>query len=250
MRVGTERSIITPSLTRRAPFPSPDLTYCHLNRRSNILFDNASPILFHMTAFYSSMKSSAAPTPVASIGRLWTPDPDNINRTALPIVNPPGKQVIIDYRVRRGNCDAISTGECPGLFQGDIVALSDGPGNGGSVSFIVGDRTVNAAVDEVARTLPKGVIRRAIVPKSFDLDRGTRAEYPKPEPPGTTYLEINIRKTSASNSVGVCEGGPNADSAARVATCLCNTGRTEPYGIFERDLDVIPGGRGPSTESY
>ena len=196
-------------------------------------------------------KLGSDPPPVASIGRLWTPDPDNINRTALPIVNPPGKQVIIDYRVRRGNCDAISTGECPGLFQGDIVALSDGPGNGGSVSFIVGDRTVNAAVDEVARTLPKGVIRRAIVPKSFDLDRGTRAEYPKPEPPGTTYLEINIRKTSASNSVGVCEGGPNADSAARVATCLCNTGRTEPYGIFERDLDVIPGGRGPSTkESY
>ena len=137
---------------------------------------------------------------------------------------------MIDYRVRRG-----------GLL-GEIVALSDGPGNGGSVRFVVGDGTVNAAVDELIRTLPANVRRRAVVPAKFDLDRGTRATYPRDEPPGTTFLELSLRKPSASNSVGVCDGS-DAPSAAKVASCICGSGRAEAYGIVEEDLDRGPGGR-------
>ena len=138
---------------------------------------------------------------------------------------------MIDYRVRRGGLD------------GEIIALSDGPGNGGSVRFTIGDGTVNAAVDELIRTLPAGVRRRAVVPPKFDLDRGTRMTYPREEPPGTTYLELSIRKPSASNSVGVCDGSDKSYEAAKVASCICGGGRAEAYGIVEEDLDRGPGGR-------
>lgn len=118
-----------------------------------------------------------------------------------------GREVKIDYRVRRG------------WFDQEIVALSDGISNGGSVVFRVGDGTVNAAIDELVRTLPPGIVRRAVVPAAFDLDQGTRAEYPRPQPAGTTYLELALRKTSASNSVGVCPGGDDRYAAA--STCIC-----------------------------
>ena len=82
-------------------------------------------------------------------------------------------------------------------------------------------------------------------PCATDLDRGTRSTYPRETPPGTTYLEVNIRRTMASNSVGVCDGATDETSlqAAKVATPLCANGRTEKYGIFELDLDRAPGGR-------
>lgn len=163
------------------------------------------------------------PPPVASVDRLWMRPLQEAQPESAPVLNAPGKSVVIDYRVRRG----------PGEFFGDIVALSDGPGNGGSVSFVVGDRTVNAAVDELVRTLPPKTQRRAIVPALFDLDRGTRATYPREEPPGVTYLEVNLRRLSASNAVGVCQGSDAADDAYAVASCICNKGRSEKYGIFE-----------------
>ena len=174
------------------------------------------------------------PPPRASYNRLWI-EPQAVvdTTTEAKIINPPGTPVIIDYRVRRDG------------FQGEIVALSDGPGNGGSVRFVVGDQSINAAVDELVRTMPKTVIRRAVVPAKFDLDRGTRATYPKVEPPGTTYLEVSIRRVLASNSVGVCDGATDevAMSAAKVATPICSNGRPVPYGVFELDLDRAAGGR-------
>lgn len=84
-----------------------------------------------------------------------------------------GSTAIFNFRVRRGG------------FEGEIVGLSDSGQRGGSVRFQVGDGSVNAAVDEIIRTLPPGVQRRAIVPATFDLDRGTRPEYPRPAPAGT-----------------------------------------------------------------
>jgi hypothetical protein len=106
----------------------------------------------------------------------------------------------------------------------EIVALSDGPGNGGSVRFRIGDGTVNTAIDELASTLPtsssgRPVVRRAIVPAAFDLDRGTRSEYPRPEPPGTTYLVMSMRRRGATNSVGVCPGGDEGYN--EVSTSIC-----------------------------
>ena len=84
-----------------------------------------------------------------------------------------GAVAIFNFRVRRGG------------FEGEIVGLSDSGQRGGSVRFRIGDGSVNAAVDEMIRTLPPGVQRRAIVPATFDLDRGTRPEYPRQVPAGT-----------------------------------------------------------------
>jgi len=123
---------------------------------------------------------------------------------------PDGAEIVLEYRIRRGS------------FTGDIVALSDGPGNGGSLIFRAGDRSVNAAVDELARSLPCGTVRRAIVPAAFDLDRGTRATYPEEEPAGTTYLEMSLRKLTASNSVGSCPGGD--ERYTRLASSICGAG--------------------------
>lgn len=182
------------------------------------------PVQYFKTAtglLYFDEKLGIDPPPTASVKRLWLdPEQEAISNADVPIVNAKGKEVMIDYRVRREG------------FFGEIVALSDGPGNGGSIQFVVGDRTVNAAVDELVRTLPPKTQRRAIVPALFDLDRGTRSEYPRPTPPGTTYLEVNIRRTSASGPVGVCDDEVYTDMTP-VASCACNKGRTEPYGIFE-----------------
>jgi len=164
----------------------------------------------------------------ADRARLWTPGTEltPISRAdGVKEINGPGKKVIIDYRVRR-------EGKFTGSFDGEIVALSDGISNGGSVFFVVGDRTVNPAVEEMVRSLPPKVVRRAIVPARFDLDRGTRKTYPREEPPGTTYLEINLRSPFASNSVGVCEGSESVDSAY-VASCICADGRAEGYDLFD-----------------
>uniref|UniRef100_A0A0D3KHY1 Uncharacterized protein n=1 Tax=Emiliania huxleyi (strain CCMP1516) TaxID=280463 RepID=A0A0D3KHY1_EMIH1 len=102
-----------------------------------------------------------------------------------------------------------------------IAALSDGIGNGGAILFTVGDGTTNAAVDELVRTLPPNVVRRAIVPATFDLDRGTRAEYPRPEPAGTTYLEMTLRKLSATGPMGVCPGGDERYN--KVVSSVCGS---------------------------
>lgn len=201
---------------------------------SAIFSSSMQPAKYYGTAsglIYFDEPLGADPPPPASYVRLWIDPQDNVSDVSdAPVLRRPGSAAIIDYRVRRGG------------FNGEIVALSDGPGNGGSVRFIVGDRTVNPAVDELVRSLPAGVTRRAVVPAKFDLDRGTRASYPREEPPGTTYIELSLRKLSASNSVGVCPGS-DAESTALASTCLCNTGRTEAYGIFEMDLDSAPGGR-------
>ena len=183
--------------------------------------------------YFDEPIGSEAP-PKASYSRLWIePQLEVDNSPQAPVVNAPGTPVIIDYRIRRDG------------FTGEIVALSDGPGNGGSVRFVVGDRSVNPAVDEMVRTLKPQVLRRAVVPAKFDLDRGTRSTYPREAPPGTTYLEVNIRRVLASNAVGVCDGATDETSlqAAKVATPLCASGRTEKYGMFEVDLDRVPGGR-------
>ena len=124
----------------------------------------------------------------------WALNPEAVDPETAAIVHEVGSQVIVNYRVRRG------------FFNGEIASLSDGPSNGGDVLFTVGDGTMNTAVDELVRTLPQGQIRRAVIPAEYDLDRGTRAEYPRPEPPGTTYLELSIRPRSASGPLGACPG--------------------------------------------
>ena len=144
--------------------------------------------------------------------RTWDVDPSVTAWPAPsgPILNDVGKTVKIDYRVRRG------------FFDEEPVALSDGPNNGGSVIFTVGDGTVNAAVDELVRSLPPKTIRRAVVPAAFDLDRGTRGEPPFGVPQGTTYLEFSLRSSSASSPLGVCPGGDERYN--QVNTCICGGG--------------------------
>ena len=149
--------------------------------------------------------------------RTWGVDADAVDLSPAPLLNEVGKQVKIEYRVRRGG------------FTAEIVALSDGIGNGGSIIFNVGDGTVNAAVDELVRSLPPNIVRRAIVPAAFDLDAGTRPEYPRPQPPGTTYLELALRKPSASGDAGVCPGGDERYN--KVATCVCGSGPAKDVSV-------------------
>jgi hypothetical protein len=166
---------------------------------------------------YFDEKLGTEPPPPASRQRLWTPVEEGqcasasgcatIDPVPQAAVHLPGDVVVIDYRVRQGGWD------------GEIVALSDGIGDGGSIRFLIGDGTVNAAVDEVVRTLPDGVRRRAIVPAVFDLDRGRRQMYPYEAPPGITYLEISLRKPSATASVGGCD--PADPSYPYAGSCIC-----------------------------
>ena len=144
--------------------------------------------------------------------RTWAVDPSVTTwpEGSGPILNDVGKTVKIDYRVRRG------------FFDDEPVALSDGPANGGSVLFTVGDGTVNAAVDELVRSLLPKTIRRAVVPASFDLDRGTRGEPPFGVAQGTTYLEFSLRSSSASGPLGICPGGDERYNL--VNTCICGGG--------------------------
>lgn len=141
----------------------------------------------------------------------WALDPEAVDPETAAVVHEVGSQVIVNYRVRRG------------FFDGEIASLSDGPANGGSVLFTVGDGTMNAAVDELVRTLSQGQIRRAVVPAEYDLDRGTRAEYPRPEPPGTTYLELAVRPRSASGPLGVCPGFSD-ERMNEVYSSICKRG--------------------------
>ena len=69
-----------------------------------------------------------------------------------------------------------------------------GPANGGA-TLCGHDGTMNAAVDELVRTL-SGQIRRAVV-YEYDLDRGT-ARVPRPEPPGTAYLGLAVNTARPS----------------------------------------------------
>ena len=156
------------------------------------------------------------PCRAGCLQRKWAVDPSVASwpPPSEPILNAVGKQVRIDYRVRRG------------FFDEEPVSLSDGTGNGGSVLFTVGDGTVNPAVDELVRSLQPKIIRRAVVPASFDLDRGTRPEYPRPTPAGTTYLELSLRSTSASNPLGVCPGGD--ERYTQVDTSICGGGSPPP----------------------
>jgi len=171
--------------------------------KSGLLFFD-KPIFMGMTGF------DELPCRGECLDRSWGLDPDNVEVMPAPVLRENGSAVKIEYRVRRGS------------FTGEIAALSDGIGNGGAVTFNIGDGTVNAAVDELARSLPANMVRRAIVPAKFDLDAGTRPEYPRVEPPGVTYLEISMRKPSATGSVGVCPGGDGRYN--QIASCICGRG--------------------------
>ena len=111
---------------------------------------------------------------------------------APPEVNPPGTRVILNYRVRSN------------ALTGDIMEASDSIGLG-QPGFTVGDSPVNAAVDELVRTLPKGITRRAVVPPEFKLLRKNQVPYYMEDRwPVTSYLELSLRKQSDSSPVYLC----------------------------------------------
>ena len=210
------------SLTRRAfcalaigTMNRPPASAVGEKNRKAVYYGTKSGLLFFDYPIFFGNGFDDLPCRGGCLDRTWgLEDPDAVNTTPLPELNAIGKEVKVEYRVQRDS------------FTSDIVALSDGIGNGGSVIFHVGDGTVNAAVDTLVRTLPPGVVRRAIVPAAFDLDRGTRSDYPRPAPPGTTYLSLSLRTPGASGPSGVCPGGD--DRYNKVATCICGSG---PVGV-------------------
>jgi len=189
--------------TRLLPTQPSIASVSYVSTSSGLLyFDSA--IVFGATGFDDQ------PCRGDCLERAWALNPELVSpASSTAVSNPVGTQVQIEYRVRRR------------YFNGEIAALSDGIGNGGAILFTVGDGTTNAAVDELVRTLPPNVVRRAIVPATFDLDRGTRAEYPRPEPAGTTYLEMTLRKLSATGPMGVCPGGDERYN--KVVSSVCGS---------------------------
>ena len=114
-----------------------------------------------------------------------------------------GATTRIEYRVRTVG------------FDGEIVEASDSGTGLGGVKFDLGDGSVNPAVDELVRTLPKGVTRRAIVPASYKLIRKNQVAY-YDEWPVVSFLELSLRKASASSSIFQCS---QVDGA-----CVCTPG--------------------------
>ena len=209
--------LLLPQLSRRSLSALLVAASVQQQPRRGALAADVAPAQYFKTAsglvYFDKSRGSGfddVPCGGSCLERTWRLEPDAIVRSPAAVLYEDGKQLIIDYRVRRGS------------LQGTIVALSDGISNGGSVAFKLGDGTVNAAVDELARSLPPNIVRRAVVPGSFDLDQGTRPEYPRPEPPGTTYLELSLRSAFASNSVGVCPGGDERYAPAN--SCICGRG--------------------------
>lgn len=116
-------------------------------------------------------------------------------------VNKEGDTVALIYRVYSKK------------FDGEIVEASDSIGLG-IPKFEVGDGSVNAAVDELVRTLPSGVTRRAVVPASFKLIREDQIAYYE-KYPVPSYLEVSLRKSTDSNPVYRCI---QVDGS-----CMCNS---------------------------
>jgi hypothetical protein len=129
--------------------------------------------------------------------------PEVLAQPPLPppeTVNEDGTTIKLVYRVRERK------------FDGEIVEASDSIGLG-IPQFNVGDGSVNAAIDELARTLPSGVTRRAVVPSSFRLIREDQVAYFE-KWPVPSFVELSIRKPTDSNPVFRCD---QVDGS-----CICN----------------------------
>ena len=214
----TRRAILAALALTRAP-PRQASATGEVQARAEYFGTRSGLLYFDKPIFFGAAGFEDVPCRGSCLDRTWAPpDPDELNISPAKVLRGDGDEVRIEYRVRRG------------FFDGEIVALSDGIGNGGAVMFKCGDGTVNSAIDELVRTLPSGVVRRAIVPEKFDLDRGTRPEYPRPTPPGITYVEMALRKVSASGSLGVCPGGDERYNT--VASCICGSGEAT-VGAFD-----------------
>ena len=88
-------------------------------------------------------------------------------------------------------------------FDGPVVDSS-------TVGFLIGDGTVNDAMDELSRSLAVGATRRATVPAAFDLDRSGVKTAP-------TYLEFSLSKVRATRGCAAptAPGEPFVCNAAR-----------------------------------
>ena len=93
-------------------------------------------------------------------------DSFNETRTKVPTLAPVGTAVSVEYALFRGGFD-------------------ERPTTRGTLSFTVGDDSVNPALDELVRTLEPATQRRATVPASSNLDRSGDASKP-------TYLQMGL----------------------------------------------------------
>ena len=229
----TRRSLLAAALASSARWSPPAFASSIDERTREAAQYVASPsgLPYFDTPIFYGNGFEDLPCGGSCLRRKWSPPDEAPPRDTAAAAFKSGDEVRVDYRVRRG------------FFNGEIVALSDGPGNGGSLSFRVGDGSVNAAVDELVRTLPRGVVRRAVIPPKYDLDVGTRAEYPEPAPPGTTYLELTLRKPTQTGPFGVCPGS-SLDYDA-VASSVCGKGPTSAKlqeGFFDGFVSPMPAG--------
>lgn len=160
------------------------------------LFETTSNILYYDVPTTGSPFGSDIPAP-------WKPEvvlsPEF--RDPLPpgdVINPDGTSLGLNYRVRGKQ------------MRGEIIECSDCMGLG-TVTFTVGDGSVNAAVDELVRTLKPGVTRRAVIPSSFKLIRENQVmagtKWPVP-----SFVELNL---------GIRTGIPTFLCSQVDGSCIC-----------------------------
>ena len=184
---GTRRSILGLALAAVVQF-SPEATSAAepwpYKTEGPTLYGTQSGILFYDQPLGKDIPPAMKVTDVLStVLRDPTPAPTEE-------VNAAGSTVRFNYRVRYNS------------LRGEIVEASDSIGLG-AVGFNVGDGSVNAAVDELVRTLPYGITRRAFIPPSFKLIRKEQVSYTSSWPVAS-YLEISQRKTTDSNPAFLC----------------------------------------------
>ena len=197
---GTRRSVLSFAFAAAMHFNSPALAaepWPYKNPPPGPLYETASKILFYDvpapgSPFGSDILPTMKPEVVLDTG-IRDPSPPG------PVVNSEGTKVGLNYRVRSKS------------LRGEIVECSDCIGLG-TVTFAVGDGSVNAAVDELVRTLPSGVTRRAIVPESFKLIREDQVMYGT-RWPVPSYVELNL---------GIRAGVPTFRCAEVDGSCICD----------------------------
>ena len=148
------------------------------------LYKTATGIIFYDTEFGTDVPRTT------KIADVFAQKPVELQTET----NPAGTRVILNYRVR-SNATGIM----------DLMEASDSIGLG-QPGFDVGDGSVNRAVDELVRTLPKGITRHAVVPPEFKLLRKDQVPYYMEDRwPVTSYLELSLRKQSDSSPVYLCK---------------------------------------------
>lgn len=196
-------ALVPPQVSRRHVLAGASVSIAMPPSRHALALDFLAPVVTGVPDFFATKSGIVYyDQPLGSgcaLNRCEQRPKDAPIRTSAALTGD-GTSVMVNYRLRSSRVGAKGQ-------DGEVQEASDSIGLG-SVRFVVGDGSVNAAVDELVRTLPPMTTRRATVPASFDLDR-SGSQSP-------SFLEVSLRKRTASNPTFACS---DVDGA-----CICVPG--------------------------